>query len=239
MRDRKFYDRVSDSLLFKLTDGKYVTVEEYFKTEEGEDAPAEKILYYTSDPEGQAQYVSLFEAEGIKVAVLDKLIDTQFVQMYEAYAGENAVKFRRIDADVAAALQADGDVTESEALTALYREVSGSDKLEVKFVPLKDQSVPAMLTVSEESRRMEEMMKMYAMQGGMGAMPSYPVDYTLTVNTASPLTGKLTDLCEADPDKAKLIASQVYRLCLLSQRKLTAEELTDFLAAGFDLLGKL
>ena len=239
MRDRKFYDRVSDSLLFKLTDGKYVTVEEYFKTEEGEDAPAEKILYYTSDPEGQAQYVSLFEAEGIKVAVLDKLIDTQFVQMYEAYAGENAVKFRRIDADVAAALQADGDVTESEALTALYREVSGNDKLEVKFLPLKDESVPAMLTVSEESRRMEEMMKMYAMQGGMGAMPSYPVDYTLTVNTASPLTGKLTDLCETDPDKAKLIASQVYRLCLLSQRKLTAEELTDFLAAGFDLLGKL
>ena len=239
MRDRKFYDRVSDSLLFKLTDGKYVTVEEYFKTEEGEDAPAEKILYYTSDPEGQAQYVSLFESEGIKVAVLDKLIDTQFVQMYEAYAGENAVKFRRIDADVAAALQADGDVTESEALTALYREVSGNDKLEVKFLPLKDESVPAMLTVSEESRRMEEMMRMYAMQGGMGAMPSYPVDYTLTVNTASPLTGKVMDLCEADPDKAKLIASQVYRLCLLSQRKLTAEELTDFLAAGFDLLGKL
>ena len=238
MRDRKFYDRVSDSLLFKLTDGKYVTVEEYFKAEEGEDAPAEKILYYTSDPEGQAQYVSLFEAEGIKVAVLDKLIDTQFVQMYEAYAGENTVKFQRIDSDVNA-LTADGDVTESEALTALYREVSGNDKLEVKFVPLKDESVPAMLTVSEESRRMEEMMKMYAMQGGMGAMPSYPVDYTLTVNTASPLTGKLTDLCEADPDKAKLIASQVYRLCLLSQRKLTAEELTDFLAAGFDLLGKL
>ena len=213
-------------------------MEEYFKAEEGEDAPAEKILYYTSDPAGQAQYVSLFEAEGIKVAVLDKLIDTQFVQMYEAYAGENTVKFQRIDSDVNA-LTADGDVTESEALTALYREVSGNDKLEVKFVPLKDESVPAMLTVSEESRRMEEMMKMYAMQGGMGAMPSYPVDYTLTVNTASPLTGKLTDLCETDPDKAKLIASQVYRLCLLSQRKLTAEELTDFLAAGFDLLGKL
>ena len=239
MRDRKFYDRVSDSLLFKLTDGKYVTVEEYFKVEEGETEPAEKILYYTSDPEGQAQYVSLFEAEGIQVAVLDRLIDTQFVQMYESYAGEGGVKFRRIDADVAAALRADGDVTESEALTALYREVSGNDKLEVKFTPLKDESTPAMLTVSEESRRMEEMMRMYAMQGGMGAMPAYPVDYTLTVNTASPLTGKLMDLCEADPDKAKLIASQIYRLCLLSQRKLTAEELTDFLAAGFDLLGKL
>jgi HSP90 family molecular chaperone len=86
---------------------------------------------------------------------------------------------------------------------------------------------------------MEEMMKMYAMQGGMESMPTYPVDYTLTVNTASPLIGKLTDLCDTDADKAELIAAQIYRLCLLSQRKLTAEELTAFLAAGFDLLGKL
>ena len=86
---------------------------------------------------------------------------------------------------------------------------------------------------------MEEMMKMYAMQGGMDSMPTSAVDYTLTINTASPLTDKLKDLCETDTDKAALIAAQVYRLCLLSQRKLTAEELTDFLSAGFDLLGKL
>ena len=238
MRDRKFYDRVSESLLFKLTDGTYVTVEEYLKTEDGAE-PAEKILYYTSDPEGQAQYVAMFAAEGIKVAVLDRLIDTQFVQMYETYAGESGVKFRRIDADVAAALQTDGDITESEALSALYREVSGNDKLEIKYTPLKDASTPAMLTVSEESRRMEEMMRMYAMQGGMGAMPAYPVEYTLTVNTASPLTVKLMDLCDTDTDKARLIASQIWRLCLLSQRKLTAEELTDFLSSGFELLGRL
>ena len=80
---------------------------------------------------------------------------------------------------------------------------------------------------------------MYAMQGGMGAMPSYPVEYTLTVNTTAPLTAKLLELCETDPEKASLIAAQVWRLCLLSQRKLTAEELTDFLASGFDLLGRL
>ena len=242
MRDRKFYDRVKDALLLKLTDGKYVTVEEYFKTEEGEEAPkdARRTVYYTSDPEGQAQYISLFKAEGIRVAVLDKLIDSQFVQMYESYegSGDSAVQFRRIDADLAEALLADGDITESEALTALYREVSGNDKLEVKYASLKNREVPAMLTVSEQSRRMEEMMRMYAMQGGQ-SMPAYPVDYTLTVNTASELTRKLTDLCDSDPDKAHTIAAQIYRLCLLSQRKLTAEELSDFLAAGFELLGKL
>lgn len=86
---------------------------------------------------------------------------------------------------------------------------------------------------------MEEMMRAYALQGGMGAMPTYPVDYTLTVNTASSLTTRLLDLCESDPDKARLITSQIYRLCLLSQRKLTADELTDFLASGFDLLERL
>ena len=241
MRDKKFYDRVSESILFKLTAGGYVTVKEYFKAEDGAETaePAEKILYYTSDPEGQAQYISLFAAEGIKVAVLDRLIDTQFVQMYEHYEGENGVKFRRIDADVAAALKGEGEATESEALTALYREVSGNEALAVKYTALKDAATPAVLTVSEESRRMEETMRMYAMQGGMGTMPSYPVEYTLTVNTTAPFTAKLLELCEADPEKASLIAAQVWRLCLLSQRKLTAEELTDFLAAGFDLLGKL
>ncbi|MBR6782517.1 MAG: molecular chaperone HtpG [Clostridia bacterium] len=238
MRDRKFYDRVKESILFRLTDGAYVTAEEYLKSEDGAEA-TEKILYYTSDPEGQAQYVSLFAAEGIQVAVLDRLIDTQFIQMYETYVGDTGVKFRRIDADVAAALKSDGDVTESEALTALFRRVSGNEKLEVLYAPLKDASTPAVLTVSEESRRLEEMMRMYAMQGGMSAMPTYPVDYTLTVNTTSPLTAKLLDLCENDAEKADLIAAQIYRLCLLSQRKLTAEELTDFLASGFDLLGRL
>ena len=239
MRDRKFYDRVKDSLLCKLTDGTYVTVEEYFKTEDGAEPPAEKILYYTSDPEGQAQYISLFEAEGIKVAVLDKLIDSQFAQMYEAYEGEGGVKFRRIDADVAAALRKDGEAAESERLTDLYRKVSGNEKLEIRYAALKDESVPAVLTVSEESRRMEEMMRMYALQGGADGMPAYPVEYTLTVNTASPLTARITALCDTDADKAELLAAQVYRLCLLSQRRLTAEELTSFLAGSFDLLGRI
>ena len=85
---------------------------------------------------------------------------------------------------------------------------------------------------------MEEMRRMYAMQGG-GAMPTFPVEYTLTVNTAAALTGKLTDTAESDPEKAELMAAQIWRLCLLSQRKLTAEELSEFLAAGVDLLGRL
>ncbi len=236
MRDRKFYDRVKDALLLKLTDGSYRTVNEYLEqvkdTHEG-------IIYYTSDPEGQAQYVSLFAAEGLPVAVLDKLIDTQFVQMYESYAGDGSVKFLRIDADVAGALQKEGEAEENEALTALYRRVSGDEGLEVKYASLKDDSVPAMLTVSEESRRMEEMMRMYAMQAGTSEMPSFPVAYTLTVNSTAPLTARLTELMASDAERAEAMATQIYRLSLLSQRKLTAEELKAFLSGSFDLLSKL
>ncbi len=236
MRDRKFYDRVKDSLLLTLTDKSHVTLAQYL--EEAKERH-ENTVYYTSDPEGQAQYISLFDAEGIRVAVLDKLIDTQFIQMYENYEQASGVKFLRIDADVAGALTKDGDVTESEVLTALYRKVSGQEGLAVKYQSLKDGALPAMLTVSEESRRMEEMMRLYAMQGGMGEMPAYPVDYTLTVNTTAPLTVRLLELCDTDPEKAETIAAQVWRLSLLSQRKLTAEELRVFLAGSFDVLGRL
>ncbi len=250
MRDRKFYDRAKDALLLRLTDGRYVTVDEYFKPRDAaEDTAnteekAEKTVYYTSDPEGQAQYIALFEAEGIPVAVLDTFIDTQFVQMYENYEGQSGVRFQRIDADVAAALtrtETDEAATETTrtALTELYRRVSASEELEVKFATLKDGDLPAMLTVSEESRRMEEMMRMYAMQSGMDAPAAYPVAYTLTVNLASPLTTRLATLCDTDPATAEAIAAQVWRLSLLSQRKLTAEELKTFLTASFDLLGRL
>ena len=80
---------------------------------------------------------------------------------------------------------------------------------------------------------------MYAMQGGADGMAAYPVEYTLTVNTASALTHKLTALCDTEPVKAETLATQVYRLCLLSQRRLTAEELKGFLAGSFELLGQI
>ncbi len=249
MRDRKFYDRAKEALLLKLTDGRYVTVAQYLEKDPasentdasaGDESTADKTIYYTSDPEGQAQYISLFEQEGIRVAVMDQLIDTQFVQMYEEYEGAEGIKFLRIDADIVAALtHEEAEATDNEVLTELYRRVSGQEKLEVKYASLKDASIPAMLTVSEQSRRMEEMMKMYAMQSGMGEAPAFPVEYTLTVNTASPLSARLSELSVSEPQTAEAMAAQIYRLALLSQRKLTADELKAFLSGSYDLLGRL
>ncbi len=252
LRDRKFYDRAKDALLLKLTDGSHVTVAQYLapvsadaengaEASDATEATEAKggTVYYTTDPEGQAQYISLFEAEGLRVAVMDHLIDTQFAQMYEQYEMGSEIKFVRIDADVAAALtHADDAAEENETLTALFRKVSGNEKLEVKYAALKDKTIPAMLTVSEESRRMEEMMKMYAMQSG-GDAPAFPVEYTLTVNTSSALNARITELCVSDAASAEAMAAQIWRLSLLSQRKLTAEELKALLAGSYELLARL
>ncbi len=234
MRDRKFYDRAKDAILLHLTNGSYVTVEKYL---EAAKEKHENTVYYTTDREQQARYVSLFEDQDISIAIMEQLIDTQFVQMLESY--DQAVKYLRIDADVATALtEENGNTEESEALTALFRKVSGREDLEVKYQTFKDAGLPAVLTVSEESRRMEEMMKMYAMQSG-GEAPDFPVAYSMTVNNASPLIARLSALTADDPNKAEMMAGMIYRLSMLAQRKLTADELSAFLSECFTLLGTL
>ena len=230
MRDRKFYDRVKDSLLLELTNGSFVTTAAYLETAKEKH---ENTIYYTSDKALQAQYISMFEAQDIQVAVFDKQLDTQFVSMIEGY--DNNVKYRRIDADVAGALKGDGDVTENPELSKLFVKVSANEKLKVEFSPLKDENVPLLLTISEESRRMEEMMKLYAMSG-MGMMGDFPTEATLTVNTKSPLIAKLADM---DGEKQEKTATYLYQLALLSQRKLTAEELQSFLSNSYSVLDML
>ena len=230
MRDRKFYDRVKDSLLLELTSGKFVTPSAYL--EEAKEKH-ENTIYYTTDKALQAQYISMFEAQNIAVAVFDKQLDTQFVTMIEGY-GEG-VKYLRIDADVAGALKGEGEATENPALADLFVKVSGDEKLKVVFAPLKDSSVPLLLTISEESRRMEEMMKLYAMSG-MGMAGAFPTEATLTVNTASPLISKLSELTD---ERQEQTASYLYQLALLSQRKLTAQELQKFLSTAHGVLEML
>ena len=228
MRDRKFYDRVKESLLLELTDGSFVTCKDYLDAAK---ETHENMVYYTSDKAAQAQYISMFAAEGLQIAVFEKTLDTQFLSTIETY--DTNVKYVRIDADVAGALKSDEVAAEDKALAELFVKVSGNEKLKVEFSALKDSGVPLLLTISEESRRMEEMMKMYAMSGMSMGMPSYPTDATLTVNTASPLIAKLGTLEEEKKEKT---ATYLYELALLSQRKLTAEELQKFLADSYSVL---
>ena len=228
LRDRKFYDRVKESVMLELTDGSFVTLSEYIEAAK-ETNPGK--IYYTTDRSLQSGYVSLLEKQGIKVAVMEHIVDTQFASVLEGYNSD--VKFLRVDSDIADAIRGDGEAKVNESLVDLFKKVSGNDSLSVSFQILKDGNVPAILNISEESRRLEEMMRLYGM-GDSGA--SLPTEMTLVVNSDSPLISKLAEYAENNTEKAEKIASYIYKLSLLSQKKLSAEEMQSFLEDGFDIL---
>ena len=228
MRDKKFYDRVNGSILLEQTDGTFVTVDEYL------DAAKEKHenkIYYVNDAVAQSKYVEMFKAEGINVAVLDRIVDTQFINTVEM--NREGVKFCRIDAELADVLKDDGDKTELPEVAELFKKIAG-EKTTVSFERFKDTKTPAVLNISEEERRMDDMMKLYKMGGTM------PLSETLVLNTSSPLIQKLADLITAGEDeKAGSIAEQIYTLSSLSQRQLSAEELVKFLDRSYGILNEL
>ena len=225
IRDRKFYDRLKDAILLPLTDGGHKTPDEYL---EAAKEKHEGKIYYANDKTAQAQYVAAYNAEGIEVALLDTVIDTQFIPTVE---NDKKCKFFRVDADVADALKSDDGKIESSAdVEALFRRVSGNDKLTVTFSRLKDKSLPAVVTEGEESRRMQDMMKLYGM-GGVGDAG----DVALTVNVDSELIKNIT----ADPsaEASEKIARHIWHLCMLTRGSIKPEELREFLAESYDILG--
>lgn len=229
LREKKFYDRVKDSVIYQLTGGRYVTLDEYL---EGAKEKHENTVYYATDKMAQAQYISMLEGEGIDVMYLDKGLDNQFISMIEQ---ERNVKFLRVDSGVADALKGDGEKFESKALADLFVKVSGNDKLKVTFENLKDGTLPAMLTVSEQDRRFGEMMKLYGMQND--GMPA--PEGELVLNSGSDMIKRLAAKAESGDESAADSAGYIYRLALLAQRKLSAEELKDFLRGSFAMLDKL
>ena len=220
MRDEKLYDRVKDTLMFRLTDGKLVTVSEYL---EGKD---EGTVYYTAEKETQNYYISVYNAKGIKVVEALRLVDTQFMQFLESK--NEKIKFRRIDSGV----EALGETGEKDdTLAALFAEETGKKEEEIKFASLGEDAAPAVITVSEESRRMQEMMRMYGM--GSGGVKN---DEILTVNLDSAAVKRLSELDDA---KRKLAAKHIYMSALLLSRRLTNEETEEFVKLNSELLAAL
>lgn len=235
--DRKFFDRVKDSLLLGLTDKTFVTINEYREAAgKGSDAKekAEVTVYYTSDPAQQSQYISMFTAQGYKVAVLDHPIDTQFITSAErVYEG---LKFVRVDADISAlASGADEKEKENKEIVKLFRKAAGDDKLNVKFVSLKDNRAPTLLNLPEDKRRMDDFMKQYSFVTKTEAGPAL-ADTTLVVNTSSPAYTRLLELVSADVEKAEFLAGYIYKLSLMAHRRLDGEELSAFLSDSYDII---
>lgn len=237
LREKKFYDRVKDSLLLRLvgdnnTPAKSVTIDEYLAEATGKH---EGKIYYTNDIGQQAQTISLFREEGVEVAVFDLVMDSQYLAALEHYRSD--IKFIRVDAGVTDIIKEEFP-SEAPELTDnvidMFKKVSSEDNLTVNIEALKNEEVPAILSVSEESRRMQDMMKLYALGGdNVGA---FPLEYTLTLNSSSSLCQKLISMINDNSPQCELFASYIYRLALISHRKLSADELNDFLANCYKIL---
>ena len=248
MREEKLYDKMKDALLLKTTDGTYETIAEYL--EKNKEKHENKIFFVT-DENQQAQYIRMFQEQGLEAAILTSPVDKPFVSFLE-YKNPG-VKVQRIDADISDTLQEKADGEESEAkkqaddftnnrMEALFRSVLGNDKLKVKAQNLKAADVSAMILLSEESRRMMEMMEAYGNNEQYKALfANIQPDETLVLNKSNSLIQFLLDATEQEEkkDECHIICRQVYDLALMSHRNLTSQEMTDFIDRSNRILEKL
>ena len=233
MRDAKFFDQVKDTLLYKTTKGEYLTLQEYLSKNEGK-LGGKKVIY-TNDPTRQSASVAMYDAEGIDVVVMDALIDLNFLSFMEYSSGVEGLTFARVDADSQTFQK---EMTEDEKkqseedekkLADVLHKATGKEDLTVKLAPLKDESLPAMLTQEEQGRRFSEMSRIY------GQDFKLPETHTLVLNAANPVVKSLIS-GEGDEETRGLIAAQLYDLARMSTRPLEKEEVTTFLSRSNKLL---
>lgn len=226
------------------TDSFFSMYEKYFTTEESksddakeeEKEPERSTIYYVTDKAQQGQYIKMFKEQGMNAVILDHNIDTSFITQLEQR--NEHYQFKRIDADVTDALKSDdaADLTEeTNTLSDLFKKTLNNDKLTVKVESLKDADVASILTLSEQGRRMQDMMKMYA-AGGMGGMDPnmFAADQTLTLNANNALVKYLFE--HKDSEHSGMFAEQLYDLAMLSNQPLSAEAMTKFVKRSNDIM---
>ena len=256
LKDEKFCDKMKDAILFKNLDHKYLTLKDCVEAnggtlekpedqkeekKDGEDAgeQAEEkktTIYYVTDEIQQSQYINLFKSQGQDAVILGHNIDSPFItQLEQRYP---TVQFQRIDADLSEQSKEEVGEEEKEAfqkkadeLTEIFRKELGNDKLEVKTEKLKDDKVASMITLSEQSRRMQEMMKMYGMADmgmGMGG------EITLILNANHPLVQYVAE--HKDSENTGMICKQLYDLAMLAHKPLNPEEMTAFVQRSNEIM---
>ena len=232
LKDNKFCEKMSDYVLFKNLDDKYLTFKECL--EENKDKH-ENTIFYTNDPVQQSQYVNMFKAEGIDAVVLKDAIDQPFISQLEQ-KNEN-VKFVRIDADLNDSFTEEISEDElkdaTEKLTETFKKALNRDQLDVKVQKIKDEKVSSMITVSEESRRMQDMMKMYGMSGMDPAMFGGSGE-TLVLNANNALVKYI--LANPEGENTDIMCKQLYDLAVISHTPLNPESMTAFIERSNKIL---
>ena len=232
IRDQKFNDKMKDYIIFKNMEGKYVTLPDYL--EAGKEK-YENNVFYITDEVAQSQYINMFKEQDMDAVILNHNIDSAFITQIEQQ--NQHIKFKRIDADVEDALKEDVDEKELDeiktSLTDLFRKTLNKENLEVHVEKLKDAKISSIITLSEESRRMQDMMKMYAMPGMDPNMFGAPAQ-VLTLNANNTLVKYLFE--HGDAQNAKIICEQLYDLAMLSHTTLAPEEMTKFVQRSNEIM---
>ncbi len=240
MKEEKFYDKIKGSLLYRTTEGKHKTIEEY--TNDNKDKNGNKI-YYVSDEKQQIQYINLFKSQGMEAIVLPSAIDKPFVNFLE-YKEESKFTLERIDSDLSDSLKSDSETNEdlNKEFKSLFSGILGNDKLNVKVENLKSESISAMILLSERERRLMDMLETYKYDDSLKALyGNTAVGETLILNGSNKLIKTLESLKnkEGKEEETKLICKQVYDLALMGQKPLTSEQMTEFIDRSNILLEKL
>ncbi len=228
LRDEKFYEKVKDCIIYKNLEGKYITLDEYL------DGKDKKDVYYVSDEKQQAQYINMFREQGLDALVLPTMMDTHFISFLEMK--QNDVKFARIDSALSETAE-DGEKDEEKdnALIEKFKTQINDENLKFEVQSLKNASIPAVILLGEQSRRMQEMYRSYGQQmAGMASM--FHDEFTLVINSNNELIKKMDTLNEED---SKLLIDHVYDLAKISHSPLTGEQMTKFIERSNKLLGKL
>ena len=257
IKEPKFSEKVLDYTLLKDLNGKYFTLPDYIasvkpaeeekteeKAEETTDSAEKKedekkpqtTIYYVTDEIQQSQYINMFREQGMNAVILKHNIDSAFITHIEREKEKENVHFQRIDADVTSdfkeEVSADELKEETDALTELFRKALGKDKLEVKVEKLKNENISSMVTLSEESRRMQDMMKMYGMAGMDPSM--FGTTETLVLNANNKLVQYIFE--HKDSENVPMFCEQLYDLALLSHKPLNPDEMTKFITRSNEIL---
>lgn len=230
LKDEKFYEKVKEAIVLKTVDEEYLTPEE-FKTDK---------IYYTDDMVQQSQYINMYKGSDVKIAVMNGPLDNHFMSYLE-YKNTGKFKFVRVDSDLTENMKDSENTLSAEELEAIasactegLKKASANDKLKVKAESMKS-SMPAVILLSEESRRMQEMAKMY---GGLG----FPMenDVTIVLNASNKTIKKLQELNKsgADPELEEMLCNQVYDLACLAHKPMEADAMTKFIERSSKILDK-
>ncbi len=229
LKDEKFYEKMKDYVLFKNLDGKYLTLEDARR--ENEETHKDTIFYVTNEEE-QGQYIHMFREANMDAVIMKTTIDSPFISMLEAK--NEGLKFLRIDADLTDSFKEESDEEEmkkaTDSLAELFKKALALESLTVKAEKLKNNEIASMITVSEENRRMQDMMKMY----GMGASAFGPAGETLVLNVNHPLVSYALD--HAEEEAASTICKQLYDMAKLSNGTLPQDRMTEFLARTNEIM---